>query len=153
MAASANKPANAAGLLHKPDTPFVKEAAKLLRTTLTTLKDADLNLRNLLGYPLDHTLGQSEAQEFLKGSLKDVAKSILEVCTHLCFCISLPPVWAFLMWAIDRQWGCCGTIPQYSMAMEGLRLHDLAVQSAGRKSQLQGFLLCLPRLQALCAAK
>ena len=68
-----------AGLLGKPDTPFVKEAAALLRTSLTTVKDADTNMRNLLGYPLDNTLQQSEAQEFLQGGLKDVAKEILAV--------------------------------------------------------------------------
>ena len=57
----------------------MKEAAALLRTSLTTVRDADTNMRNLLGYPLDNTLQQSEAQEFLQGGLKDVAKEILAV--------------------------------------------------------------------------
>ena len=64
----------------------MKEATALLRTTLTTLKDADTGMRNLLGYPLDNTLGQSEAQDFLQGgSLKNVSQEILAVSAP-CSC-------------------------------------------------------------------
>ena len=88
--------ARAAGLLSKPDTPFVKEAAALLRSTLTTVRDADTGMRNLLGYPLDNTLGQQEAQDFLQGgSLKNVGKEILAVsapCSCPCSCLLMAGV-------------------------------------------------------------
>ena len=57
----------------------MREAVLLLRTTLTTVKDADENLRNALGYPLEDTLASQPAQEFLKGGLIDIVREILTV--------------------------------------------------------------------------
>lgn len=48
------------GLLAKEDSAFVREAVRILKNSLELVVDADVQLRELLDYPLEASIAQDE---------------------------------------------------------------------------------------------
>ena len=71
------------GLITRTDSPFLREAARILKNSLELVVDADRQLRELLDYPLAATLEEDEkAQACLKDNFTEVTRS-LHLCTTL----------------------------------------------------------------------
>ena len=61
------------GLIKKSDSPFLREAARILKNSLELVTDADKQLRELLDYPLTTTMAEDEkAQAVLDDNFTEV---------------------------------------------------------------------------------
>ena len=61
------------GLIKKTESPFLREAARILKNSLELVTDADKQLRELLDYPLAATLADDEkAQAVLDDNFTEV---------------------------------------------------------------------------------
>lgn len=71
------------GLITRTESPFLREAARILKNSLELVVDADRQLRELLDYPLAATLEEDEkAQACLEDNFTEVTHS-LRLCTSL----------------------------------------------------------------------
>lgn len=66
-----------AGLLVRPASPFVEAAAALVANSLELVADAEGELRGLLSYPLEETLGGEAAAPVLADAFEEVAATVL----------------------------------------------------------------------------
>ncbi len=61
------------GLIKKTDSPFLREAARILKNSLELVVDADKQLRELLDYPLATSMAEDEkAQAVLEDNFTEV---------------------------------------------------------------------------------
>ena len=61
------------GLIKKADSPFLREAARILKNSLELVTDAGLQLRELLDYPLAETVAEDEkVQAVLEDNFTEV---------------------------------------------------------------------------------
>ena len=61
------------GLIKKADSPFLREAARILKNSLELVTDAGQQLRELLDYPLAETVAEDEkAQAVLEDNFTEV---------------------------------------------------------------------------------
>lgn len=61
------------GLIKKTDSPFLREAARILKNSLELVVDADKQLRELLDYPLAATMAEDKkAQAVLDDNFSEV---------------------------------------------------------------------------------
>ena len=67
-----------AGVVSKPDTPFVKAAIDLMQQNLELVQDSDAELKRMMTYPLAETLASGQADPFKESNLKDVAQYVLD---------------------------------------------------------------------------
>lgn len=71
------------GLIKKTDSPFLREAARILKNSLELVTDADKQLRELLDYPLAATLAEDEkAQAVLDDNFTE-ASSLPHETVHI----------------------------------------------------------------------
>ena len=64
------------GLIKKTDSPFLREAARILKNSLELVTDADKQLRELLDYPLAATMAEDEkAQAVMDDNFTEVLSS------------------------------------------------------------------------------
>ena len=66
-----------AALLHRADTPFVRDAAALLKTSVVVIEDAVPQLKALLGYPLAEALALPAGKELLEDKFAEVAAAVV----------------------------------------------------------------------------
>jgi glutamyl-tRNA synthetase len=66
-----------AGMLTKNASPFVSAVVGVVRNSLELVHDADNELRDLLGYPLEETLSSEGAKAFVDDNLAEVVGAIL----------------------------------------------------------------------------
>ena len=75
------------GLIKKTDSPFLREAARILKNSLELVTDADKQLRELLDYPLAATLAEDEtAQAVLDDNFTEVSSPQNET-VHMPFAV------------------------------------------------------------------
>ena len=75
------------GLVKKTDSPFLREAARILKNSLELVTDADKQLRELLDYPLAATLAEDEkAQAVLDDNFTEVSSSQQKLFTYPTQC-------------------------------------------------------------------
>ena len=67
----------AAGLLAHPASPFVDAAVALVGNAMELVVDADAELRSLLSYPFEETIGSEAAAAVLADSFEEVAAAVL----------------------------------------------------------------------------
>jgi glutamyl-tRNA synthetase len=68
----------ASGLLKsEPESPFVKAAAAIVKTSLELLGDADVELRKILAYPLAESVADPKAEAILEDDFGQVARAVL----------------------------------------------------------------------------
>ena len=61
------------GLIKRADSPFLREAARILKNSLELVTDAGQQLRELLDYPLAETVAEDEkAQAVLDDNFTEV---------------------------------------------------------------------------------
>ncbi|KAL4538795.1 hypothetical protein Ndes2526B_g02924 [Nannochloris sp. 'desiccata'] len=65
------------GLLSHPASPFVSAVVAVVRNSLELVHDADKELSELLGYPLEETLSSEGAKAFVEDNLAEVVGAIL----------------------------------------------------------------------------
>jgi glutamyl-tRNA synthetase len=68
----------ASGLLKSgPDSPFVRAAAAMVRSSLELLGDADAEVRNVLSYPLAETVADPKAAPILEDDFAQVVAAVV----------------------------------------------------------------------------
>lgn len=63
--------------LLRSDSPFVRQAAKLVQTSLHLINDANKELQHMLDYPFTQTLASDEVSEVLEDDFPSVRKLAL----------------------------------------------------------------------------
>lgn len=66
------------GLLKKSDSPFVQTAARLVKSSLYLVNDANKELQHMLEYPFTQVLASEEVSEILQDDFPAVVKAIVD---------------------------------------------------------------------------